>query len=1139
MENMQVIKRNGTSQPVSLDKITDRIKSLCQMEPKLTSIDPIVVSQKICSNIYNRIPTTEIDTMASLTAAALSTKHFEYADLAGRIAISNLQKQVPYDMDTYISHVEEILSDETIMILKKYDWKSIIDTDRDFLISFFGCKTLLKAYLLKTDKQAICEPIQYMWLRVSIGIHGDDFDAICDTYHAMSSLHCTHATPTLFHAGTKRPQLLSCFLLGIEDSVTGIYKALTDCAHISKWGGGIGVWAQGIRSNGSRIRGTNGITSGITPMLKVFNDTARYINQSGKRNGSFAIYLEPWHSDVFDFLDAKKNHGDENVRARDLFYALWIPDIFMKRVLKNESWTLFCPDECKGLADTWGDDFDTFYLQCEAEKKGKRTVPARELWNAIIDSQIETGTPYMLYKDAANRKSNQQNLGTIRSSNLCVAPETVILTNNGYQNISSLENKNVSVWNGFEFSDTIVRKTGVDQKLIKVVCDNGSTIECTPYHKFHIQVNYRGKQSIKEAQQLKKGDKLIKCELPVLKFDKTMTSPYTHGFFCGDGTYGNTGKQEKQCSYTSQPNSGYCKRHMKYQNDSTVSTPYCSANSYTKSPMITLYHSKMDLVDHLDIVSKGSETNNRITVVINPNIEDKYFVPLQHSLQTKLQWFAGVCDADGSISINGTNKSIQIVSIHHEFLTNIRYMLHECGIESTIKQLHPSRMSYLPKNDGSGEYKYYQSKESFRILINSSNLYKLQQLGFKCNRLDIAQDEPQRNATRFTKITEVMDEGRIDDTYCFTEPKNHTGIFNGIITGQCSEIIEYSDHKEYACCTLASIALPRMIDADGKYNFHKLGQVARTLTRNLNKVVDRNYYPVAETKISNERHRPIGIGVQGLADVYCALKLPFESPEAAQLNKEIFACMYYHAMDESCRIAQRDGPYSTFEGSPLSKGKFQFDLWGIDPVETLSDGYVLKWDELRKKVVAHGVRNSLLIAPMPTASTSQILGNTECFEPYTSNIFTRRTLAGDFMIVNQYLQKDLIKMGLWDDTMKDWIISNRGSIQPIPGIPKRMKDVYKTAWEMSQKALIDQAADRGAYICQSQSLNLFMNDPNHKKIGSMHMYSWKKGLKTGQYYLRTRPKAFAQQFTVDPDVLKKLRALEVKDEDEGCLMCGS
>lgn len=783
MNDMKVKKRDGTLQNVSLDKITKRIRSMCLIQPKLTEIDPITVSQKICNNLYHGVETSEIDTMASLTAASLGSQHYEYQDLAGRLTISNLQKQVPYDLDTYIANTQEHLADETVAILRKH--RDIIhkelDPERDFLISFFGCKTLQKAYLLKTKEQIVCEPIQYMWMRVSVGIHGDDIEAILETYHTMSQLQCTHATPTLFHAGSKRPQLLSCFLLGIGDSVDGIYKAITDCAHISKWGGGIGVWAQGIRANGSRIRGTNGITSGIVPMLKVFNDTARYINQSGKRNGSFAMYLEPWHADVFDFLDAKKNHGDENSRARDLFYALWIPDLFMKKVLKGEDWCLFCPDECPGLSDSWGDDFETLYHQYESEGKQKKTVHARDVWNSIIDSQIETGTPYMLYKDAANRKSNQQNLGTIRSSNLC------------------------------------------------------------------------------------------------------------------------------------------------------------------------------------------------------------------------------------------------------------------------------------------------------------------------------------------------------------------------------SEIIEYSDTKEYACCTLASIALPRMIDTtlenESLFNFQQLGNIVRILVRNLNKVIDRNYYPVPETKVSNDRHRPIGIGVQGLADTYALLRLPFDSPEAAQFNREIFACIYYHAMDESCRLAQKDGPYSTFKGSPLSKGTFQFDLWDVDPISILRDGTRIDWDTLRTQVVQHGARNSLLVAPMPTASTSQILGNTECFEPYTSNIFTRRTLAGDFMVINRHLQKDLMKMGIWDDTIKDWIISNRGSIQHIPGIPKQTKDLYKTVWEMSQKSLIDQAADRGAYICQSQSLNLFMTEASHKKIGSMHMYAWKKGLKTGQYYLRTRPAAHAQQFSIDPELLTKLRSMEqyseIKHEDEECLMCGS
>ena len=655
----------------------------------------------------------------------------------------------------------------------------MICQERDYTFDYFSFKTLEKAYLIKING-SIKERIQYLFMRVSIGIHvdSDNIDKIKESYDLMSCKYFTHATPTLFHASSKRPQLLSCFLCGMDDSIDGIYKCLSDCAQISKWAGGIGIHISNIRGNNSLIRGTNGKTDGIVPMLSVYNRTAKYVNQSGKRNGSFAIYIEPWHSDIEDFLELKKNHGDEEKRARELFYALWIPDLFMERVKEKGKWSLFCPDEAKGLADTYGDNFQELYLKYEEQGLARKTLDANELWKRIMVSQIETGSPYMLFKDSANKKSNQQNLGVIKSSNLC------------------------------------------------------------------------------------------------------------------------------------------------------------------------------------------------------------------------------------------------------------------------------------------------------------------------------------------------------------------------------SEIIEYSDSKEYACCTLASIGLPAFIQY-GVFDYNKLGKVVGVITRNLNIVIDKNFYPVVETELSNKRHRPLGIGVQGLADVFCILKLPFDSEEAKLVNEKIFATIYYFAMKTSIDLAKEyaeelkdtikydtlvekqildtvlkrkthRGSYSSFIGSPLSQGKFQFDLWNKEPIVNISDRLQLDWDTLRSDVIEYGARNSLLLAPMPTASTSQILCNNECIEPFTTNIYARSTLAGTFEVINKHLLKDLGELGLWTPEMKNRLIINRGSIQNIPSIPDNIKAIYKTSWELKQRQLIDHSIIRGKYVCQSQSLNLFMEEPTFTKLSAMHFYSWENGLKTGLYYLRTKAKAVAQQFTVDP-----------------------
>ncbi len=754
---MYVIKRNGKQESVKFDKVTARIEKLSY------SLNPLVdifeVAKKTIEGIYEGVPTTELDNLAAETAASLTIKHPDYALLASRIAISNLHKNTLKSFSETMRKLHQytneaigkkmpMIADDVMQIIEENAelLDSTIIYDRDFGFDYFGFKTLEKAYLLRIDGK-IAERPQHMYMRVAVGIHKNDIESAIKTYHLMSERWFTHATPTLFNAGTPKPQMSSCFLLTMkEDSIDGIYDTLKQTAKISQSAGGIGLAIHNIRASGSYIGGTNGTSNGLIPMLRVFNDTARYVDQGGgKRKGAFAIYLEPWHADVFEFLDLRKNHGKEEIRARDLFYALWVPDLFMKRVEENGNWSLFCPNEAPGLSDSYGEAFEKLYEDYEAKGKARKTVKAQDLWFAILDAQIETGNPYLLYKDAANRKSNQQNLGTIKSSNLC------------------------------------------------------------------------------------------------------------------------------------------------------------------------------------------------------------------------------------------------------------------------------------------------------------------------------------------------------------------------------TEIIQYTSPDEVAVCNLASIALPRFV-INGQFDQQKLYEVTYEITKNLNKIIDNNFYPIEEARNSNFKHRPIGLGVQGLADVFILLRLPFESDLAKLLNKNIFETIYFAAMTASKDLAIAKGAYETFPGSPLSKGLFQFDLWGVQPSNRWD------WEALRAEVKEHGVRNSLLVAPMPTASTSQILGNNECFEPYTSNIYTRRVLSGEFIIVNKHLLKDLIQLGLWNNNMKNQIIAANGSIQNIPEIPAHIKELYKTVWEIKQRNLIDMAADRGAYICQSQSLNLFVDTPTNGKLTSMHFYAWKKGLKTGMYYLRTQAASQAVQFTVEKQV---------------------
>lgn len=839
--DMRVTKRDGELEDIAFDKILNRVKKL-GMEANI-QINYSSLVMKVIDQLYDKIPTTKIDELTAEQCAVMSTQHPDYAVLAGRVVVSNHQKntdaslykvmeQLYWYNDVHGKH-SPLLSHETWMVISANhnELEQMIDYNRDYLIDYFGFKTLERAYLFKVNDVVVERP-QHMWMRVAVGIHGNNMDAVRETYDLMSQKYFTHATPTLFNAGTPRPQLSSCYLIAMEDdSIDGIYNTLKDCAKISKWAGGIGLHIHNVRAKGTHIRGTNGKSNGIVPMLRVFNNTAKYVDQGGgRRNGSFAIYLETWHADIEDFLDMRKNHGDEELRARDLFYALWVSDLFMERVKENGKWSLFCPHECPGLADVYGDEFKELYMKYEAQPTNTRVVNARELWFKILDAQMETGTPYLLYKDAANIKSNQKNIGTIKSSNLC-------------------------------------------------------------------------------------------CE-----------------------------------------------------------------------------------------------------------------------------------------------------------------------------------------------------------------------------------------------------------------------------------IMEFSDDKETAVCNLASIALPAFVNQETKeFNYEELHRVTKVVTGNLNRIIDINFYPTEKTKRSNMLHRPIGIGVQGLADVFIMMDIPFHSDKAKEVNKMIFETIYHASLERSNEVAisrkelvkhirsklspediekirqtlkleqnitdypdlsskltqmffnnatnqnvvvaeilnikqdELRGSYSSFEGSPASKGQLQFDLWGVDPATTRYN-----WNELRESIQKYGLRNSLLVAPMPTASTSQILGYNECFEPLTSNLYTRRTLAGEFVVANKYLMKDLISLGLWNEKIKNNIIANKGSIQQLTVLPEHIREKYKIVWEMPMKHLIDMAADRGAFICQSQSLNLWLEDPNYNTLTSMHFYSWKKGLKTGIYYLRRKAKHQAQQFTLEPD--KKEHGTE---NDEICEMCSA
>jgi ribonucleotide reductase alpha subunit len=1022
-DEMYVTKRSGEREIVAFDKILQRIKKLGQEAGIKINYTTLVM--KVIDQLYDGISTTKIDELSAEQCASMASTHPDYNVLAGRIVVSNHHKNTAATfseaMDQLWNYLDKHDKHSPLVSQNLYDvvqahrdeLNAMCDYERDYLIDYFGFKTLDRAYMMKVNRVTVERP-QHMWLRVAIGIHGDNMVRIRETYDLMSQKFFTHATPTLFNAGTPHPQLSSCFLIAMEsDSIEGIYNTLKDCALISKWAGGIGMHIHNIRASGSHIRGTNGASNGIVPMLRVFNNTAKYVDQGGgKRNGSFAIYLEPWHADVELFLQMRKNHGDEELKARDLFYALWMPDLFMERIKADGQWTLMCPDECPGLADVYGDAFKELYTSYETAGRGRKTVKARDLWFQIMDAQMETGTPYLVYKDAANKKSNQQNVGTIKSSNLCVAPETPILTDKGHVEIQSVEGKCVNVWNGEQFSEVTVRKTGENQELIEVYTTDGCKLSCTKYHKF-----YTINGETIEAKDLSVGDELLTCEFPVIDGPDDFPDAYNEGFWT-------------EANYT----------------------PF----------------------------------------------------PTTANMKSKMDWLSGICDNYGNVS--SQNQLTLELNTHHR-AHNVKLILQTCGIQISFR--------------------------SSSITLSSNQLQKMFVLGFSPRTTKIFQaqlpttglDEPVS-----VRVTKIVMEGRRSDTYCFTEPLRHAGVFGGLLTSQCSEILEYSDKDETAVCNLASLALPAFVNTETSpptFDYEKLHRVSRVVTYNLNRVIDVNYYPTEKTRRSNMRHRPIGIGVQGLADVFMLMGLPFTSEGARTINRDIFETIYHAAVTESCEMAKAEGAYETFRGSPADVGKLQFDLWGVTP----SDRY--DWTALKQSVKEYGMRNSLLMAPMPTASTSQILGYNECIEPITSNIYSRRTIAGEFIMANKYLMKDLMDVGMWNERVKNSIVANHGSIQHLGDLPELIREKYRTVWEIPMRGIIDMAADRGAYICQSQSLNLWLEDPNYSLLTSMHFYAWSKGLKTGIYYLRRRARHQAQQFTIEPD--KK----PAEESEEICEMCSA
>ena len=1148
--HIYLVDSNNKIRLLTYESVHGYISDICH-QIKKEHLDVKKITDKVYPKLKTKNTVSELEDQIVMCATEMVTDHYDYPYIATWVLIHHLHQNTS---DDYLQTVEQlyanvnkkgkpapIVSIEFYHFVKEHyrEINSALKYDRDYDFTVFGYRTLEKAYLKRLINGQIVERPQHMFMRVAIALHfrTNRLDRIFESYELLSMGYFTHATPTLFNAGTTHEQLSSCFLLGIADDMECIGECWRDSAVLSKYSGGIGINVTNIRSNGAYINSTQGTASGLR-LLTVFNQIARYADQGGRRAGSIAIYIEPWHADVYFFLDLKKPTGSETERARDLFLGLMINDIFMERIEADGIWSLMCPSECPDLLDKYGKEFSRIYESYEAAGRFIKQIRARDLWFRIMESQIESGVPYIVFKDAVNYKSNQINIGVVNGSNLCVSGDTNILTSKGYRGIRNLENQTVEVWNGEEFSEVTVKKTGVNQKMLRINFSNGTGLKCTPYHNFYLADGSKNQRMIKiEASKLKVGDRLIKCKYPIIKEGlENFKYPYTHGLFCADGSYANrehkNNKEIKQCSHPQINGSKFCGRHIKHSqkiNKELIEDPLkCQALINLKIPMIVLYGKKIELFPYLDVIDccNLDFKHDDLVVRLYYDIAEKFKVPLNCTLDIKLKWLAGLLDGDGCVCMTGTSHSLQIFSNNRKFLVRVKYMLQTMGCDPKIS-IDKRTESLLP--DGKGGHKLYNIKPVYKLLIHSIDTYNLIESGLKPRRLNLEHmAKPQRAAAQFTRVTKITKLDEKEHTYCFTEPKRGMGIFNGIIAGNCAEIIEVTSDKLTAVCNLCSIGLPKFvtpINEKVSFDYQKLFQITRVIARNLDNIIDINFYPIEKARISNITTRPIGIGVQGLADVFAILKTPFDSELARDLNKKIFETIYFGALTESLAIAKEKGPYDAFHGSPLSKGQFQFDLWGLDRSQLMWD-----WDTLQAEIQIYGVRNSLVTACMPTASTSQILGNNETMEPYTENIYTRSTLAGDFYVINTHLMKDLMELGLWNSDMVDLIKYYDGSIASIPTIPDNIKQIYRTVWEIPQKSIIEMAADRGPFVDQTQSMNIFISKANFAKLNSCLFYGWKKGLKTGMYYLRSKAASEANQFGIDIHKIKELEAKYNKTE---------
>ncbi len=1092
-----VLKRDGSKATLDPETIRGDILRSCEGYP---DVEGDLIAGKVVSGLHGGVSTRDIDLLSVQTAAALIAEDPQYARVAARLMSTYIGKEVANQgiasfTDSIRASYDQGLINDRVLSFVQFGatiLNAAIDPSKDDEFEYFGLKTVYDRYLLKHPKtRLVTETPQYFFMRVACSLSHDYVEAV-ELYNTFSRLDYLPGSPTLFNAGTHREQMSSCYLLDSPlDDLAAIYDKYKDVALLSKFAGGIGLAYHRVRSQGSLIKGTNGYSNGIVPWLKTLDSSVSSVNQGGRRKGACAVYLETWHADVEAFLELKDNTGDGARRTYNLNLANWIPDLFMRRVKANGTWSLFDPKDVPTFPDLYGDEFDRAYEAAEKAGLAQKKVKARDLYTRMLRTLSETGNGWMTFKDPSNRKSNQTGLpgNVIHLSNLCVAPETMVLTRKGHEEIADLCDQEVEVWNGQEWSLVTIRKTGTDVELVRVLLSNGVTLDCTPQHRFAVEDGrfYSSKWKMVSAEDLQPGTRLAKFDFPSPEPDSAFSREhYAHGFFCGDGTYTSSGR-----------------------------------------PRTALYGVKKDLVEILDLDGTAKPDNSgRINVLYKlGGLPSKFQVPHQATVGEKLSWFAGLLDSDGCLALNGGNESLQIASINPEFLQGVRLMLITLGVDAKISLMREEGETLLP--NGLGGSSFYPTQTIYRLLISSVDTFRLYTAGLRTRRLALSGYKPQRDARQFTRVVSVTREGRFSDTYCFTEPKLHLGTFNGVVTGQCTEILEITSDTDTAVCNLASVNLSRHMK-DGVFDFDKLQATVTKAITHLDRVIDLNYYPVESTSRSNHKWRPVGLGLMGLQDVFFQMGLPFDAPEARTLSRDISEHIYFHALTASCDLAELHGAHPTFKDTRAAKGELQFDAWGVTP--TLPG-----WDALRARIQKVGLRNSLLIAIAPTATIASIAGCYECIEPQTSNLFKRETLSGDFIQVNRYLVESLKKLGKWTESVRAKLKRADGSIHGIREIPTNLRAVYRTVWEIPQRSLIDMAADRGAFIDQGQSLNLFMEDPKMGQLSSMYMYAWEKGLKT-TYYLRSRPATKIAKTTVETPDVEATPPAKVYTEEEA-LVC--